>query len=674
WINGWGTKNYGRVWKLDVTEETNDLKKEREKTKELMLLDYKSLSNDDLLAYLRYEDMRIRQKAQFELASRGSNSAAIFQQAIKQTENQLARVHGIWGMGQLAASDKSHAAAIASYLSDSDEEIIVQVLKVLGDVRFEKEADTMVALLKSSNPRIRFFAAQALGRIAYKGAVDPLLEMIDQNNDEDLYLRHAGVLALSRIGDEGAMTALINHPERDMRIAAVLVLRKLQSEKLALFLNDADEYIVTEAARAINDDWSVEAALPALAGVLSETRFTSVPLLRRAINAALRVGGEKELDLLINFSQRKEVSSDLRAEAMAALGTWTNPSVMDRVDGRYRGEVKRDSKLIIQKLSGIIPTILKEKENKILLAATEMMANLGMKEFNNQLAAIFSSHASAAVRAALVSTLQKLDYEEMTEVIKKGMKDGNAEVRRVAISLLGTLEVSGEELPEVIQPIIDKGSIGEQQQLISVLGNMPLDKTKNILETLVIKRENNELPTGLWLELTEAVEAVQAEDLIRRLKEAGDKNSALVEFAGALEGGDSNAGRGYFFWNSAGQCMRCHSIGDEGDSDVGPNLAGIGRKLSREQLLEALVEPSIRIAPGYGNVTLELDDGQTVTGLLMEETEEKLTLHTSNAEPLEIPVSRIVKRTNSPSSMPAMGRVMSKHELRNLIEFLSGLD
>jgi len=29
WINGWGTKNYGRVWKLDVTEEENDLAEER---------------------------------------------------------------------------------------------------------------------------------------------------------------------------------------------------------------------------------------------------------------------------------------------------------------------------------------------------------------------------------------------------------------------------------------------------------------------------------------------------------------------------------------------------------------------------------------------------------------------------------------------------------------------
>ena len=36
WVNGWDAKNYGRVWKLDVTPETNDLAAERQKTKELI--------------------------------------------------------------------------------------------------------------------------------------------------------------------------------------------------------------------------------------------------------------------------------------------------------------------------------------------------------------------------------------------------------------------------------------------------------------------------------------------------------------------------------------------------------------------------------------------------------------------------------------------------------------
>ena len=155
-------------------------------------------------------------------------------------------------------------------------------------------------------------------------------------------LRHAAVLALSRIGKEEPIAALANNPNDALRIAAVLVLRRMQSEKVALFLNDKNELIATDAARAINDDLSIPGALPALAAVLNEKRFTSEALLRRAINACLRVGSEKELDLLMNFAKRSDVASGVRAEALATIGTWANPSVMDRVDGRYRGKIERD--------------------------------------------------------------------------------------------------------------------------------------------------------------------------------------------------------------------------------------------------------------------------------------------------------------------------------------------
>jgi mono/diheme cytochrome c family protein len=70
---------------------------------------------------------------------------------------------------------------------------------------------------------------------------------------------------------------------------------------------------------------------------------------------------------------------------------------------------------------------------------------------------------------------------------------------------------------------------------------------------------------------------------------------------------------------------------------------------------------------------LTLKDGQKVNGILEEETDKELTLRTNEAEPLEIPVGRIEKRENMPSAMPAMGRLISKRELRDLIEYLANL-
>ena len=252
------------------------------------------------------------------------------------------------------------------------------------------------------------FAAQAIGRIAEKNAVQPLLNMLEANNDEDLYLRHAAVLALTRIGEIAPIIALAESNNRSLRIAAVLVLRRLQHEKLALFLKDQDEYIVTEAARAINDDWSIEPALPALASLLKEERFTSEPLLRRSINAALRVGGDKELDLLIDFARRTTVSSTLRGEALAAIGTWASPSVLDRVDGRYRGEINRDAIAVKQKIEKYIPEFLKDKNPDILVAAAKTISSLKIDGYNAQLATIMKSHNSPEVRSAMLMALGDL--------------------------------------------------------------------------------------------------------------------------------------------------------------------------------------------------------------------------------------------------------------------------
>ncbi|MGS0526893.1 HEAT repeat domain-containing protein [Zobellia nedashkovskayae] len=305
WITGWGTKNYGRVWKLDVSDSKNDLEKERKETERLMTLDYKEQSTDELVKLLSYGDMRIRRKAQFQLVKNGSKGYNALKEVAADNANQFARIHAIWGIGQFADKDASQAEPLVALLTDNDPEIIAQAAKVLGDVKYIDAGSKLIPLLKHDNSRVKFFSAQALGRFKTEAAIQPLLDLIVANNDEDVYLRHAAVLALSRIGNTESITTLAHNPNRSLRIAAVLILRRLQDLAVAQFLNDEDEYIVTEAARAINDDFSIDAALPALADMLTVEKFNSEPLMRRAINAALRVGTDKELENLIAFAKDK---------------------------------------------------------------------------------------------------------------------------------------------------------------------------------------------------------------------------------------------------------------------------------------------------------------------------------------------------------------------------------
>ncbi|GGW28880.1 DUF7133 domain-containing protein [Arenibacter certesii] len=672
WINGWGTKNYGRVWKLDVSDNKNNLAAERKETERLMTLDYKNQSIERLTQLLAYPDMRIRQKAQFELVAKDKNGLIGLKNAIQENNNQLARIHGIWGISQLARYKRGRAALLIPLLQDKDVEIIAQTAKVLGDLKYKAAGNNLIPLLQHNNARVQFFAAQALGRIQENEAINPLLEMLKTNNDEDVYLRHAAVLALSRIGQIRPIVQLAQNNNRSLRLAAVLVLRRLQNEKVALFLNDEDEYIVAEAARAINDDWSIENALPELASLLNEERFTSDPLLRRSINAALRVGGEKELDLLINFARRSNVSATLRSEALATIGTWASPSVLDRVDGRYRGEIWRDAKVVRQKLEKHIPEFISDSNPEMLAAMAKTIGILKIDGYHSQMVKLMKTHSSPEVRASMLVALGDLKYNNIEEVMEEGMRDKNQHVRTVALGLLTQLDIDKEKLPNIVTPIFKSGSLREQQKMLSVLGEMPAKKTSAVLASLIKQANANTLSRGVILDLIEAVEASESEELIAQLDQIKAKGDGLDAYKETLNGGNRWAGNQYFNTNSAGQCVRCHSVNGQGGT-VGPPMDNIGNILNREQLLESLIQPSARLAPGYGTVTLTLKEGQVVTGVLESESQDEIILRTSDAEPLVIATSRIAKRQNMPSGMPAMGSLMSKREIRDIIEFLANM-
>lgn len=673
WVFGWDTKNFGRVWKIDVTDKTNDLNEERAKTKSLIQSDYEKMQANQLYDLLFYSDLRVRQKAQMELAARGSSSLAIFQKAIEQKENQLARIHGIWGLGQLTKlSRESVSTTLNGLLTDSDDEIKSQAAKIIGDQFITGGENQLITLLNAQQPRLAFFAAQALGRNKVEKAIPALIKLLEVNNDQDIYLRHASVLALARIGKEDAVLALSKSTNKALRTAAVLVLRRLASPKIVAFLNDSDEYIVTEAARAINDDESIMEALPALANTLSNSQFKSEALLRRAINACLRVGTQKEIDLLIQFAERPEISDVIRAEAIATLGSWADPSVLDRVDGRYRGKLERNPKDVVAKIHSKIPQFLKSSNAEVLIATAKLLAELQIQDFKSEQTQLFLNHSNVKVRVAQLNSLSALKDPNLALLVQKGMDDSDKAVRALSLSYLDKVKLSKSELPLITNSIMEKGSLQEQQQLLQTMGKMPAENTSDILNDLVQKMIQSKLPEGVKLDLIEAVEANNSKELVAKLDALKTKGTLTDEFKEALFGGNLQAGYFIFFRNPTAQCVRCHNVGGEGGI-VGPSLKGIGGKLTREQLLQALIEPSARIAPGYGNVSLVLTDGQEVNGTLLLENEHEIQVKTNEAEPLKIALSRIKSRENSPSGMPPMGSLLSKREIRDVVEYLSSL-
>ncbi len=672
WIDGWGIKDRGRLWKLDVPiAERAEI---REHTRAHLAADFSKKTDGELGELLAFTDMRVRQKAQFELVKRNDEGMKVFMDIATLGHDQLARIHALWGMAQMARRNQGKASHLTTYLDDKDPEIQAQAAKMIGDVKYADAEKHLIGLLQHPSLRVQFFAAEALGRTHAIHAVQPLIDMLIGNDDKDAWLRHAGALALARIGDAQSLVDLRNHPSRAARIAAVVALRRMQDQGIAVFLKDTDEYIVTEAARGIHDDFSIESALPALAQLLATTSFTNEALIRRAISANLRLGEPENLTALKSYIFNTQASAGMRAEALAALSTWAKPSVLDRVDGRYRGIITRDSSEVREVLEEHLEKLLQDKSSMIAVAAIEASARLDIQSTGASILKLIQSNSSKDLNLAGIRALQKMQSPHLSDALRASLRSKNSEVRAEALALLPESNISDGDAELLYRDILKNGSVKERQAAMAGLTEL-----ESPAATILIKQEFDKLVQGtlgkeLWLDVLDAAESKPDAYLRNGVAKytATFADDPLAEFQSTLSGGDAVKGQRIFSRHEGAQCTRCHSIWEWG-GDAGPNLMGVGDRLIKEKILESLIMPSAVLAPGYEVTSVTLKDETVVAGIVAEETEAELKIKVGKDNVKTVSKSQIINRDKIPSAMPPVKSILSKREIRDLVAFLSGL-
>jgi putative membrane-bound dehydrogenase-like protein len=122
------------------------------------------------------------------------------------------------------------------------------------------------------------------------------------------------------------------------------------------------------------------------------------------------------------------------------------------------------------------------------------------------------------------------------------------------------------------------------------------------------------------------------------------------------------------------QCLKCHTIRGVGGA-IGPDLSVIGKKASRENLFESILYPSKAIADQYLTWNIETSKGLALSGLIVEETADHVTLRDANGKDTRIDKKEIDSRAKSPNSlMPndIIGR-MTTDDLVDMVEYLFAL-
>ncbi len=131
-----------------------------------------------------------------------------------------------------------------------------------------------------------------------------------------------------------------------------------------------------------------------------------------------------------------------------------------------------------------------------------------------------------------------------------------------------------------------------------------------------------------------------------------------------------DAGRGASVFR-ARQCASCHG----GPTAMGPDLAGAGRRFSRDDLFAAIVAPARDVAPAYRPLVVETNEGRAVTGVLVFESAEALIVRTGPSTTERIDGAAVAsRRVGSNSLMPAgLLRGAGDTEMADLYAYLKSL-
>jgi putative heme-binding domain-containing protein len=128
---------------------------------------------------------------------------------------------------------------------------------------------------------------------------------------------------------------------------------------------------------------------------------------------------------------------------------------------------------------------------------------------------------------------------------------------------------------------------------------------------------------------------------------------------------DKSAGRAAF--NAA--CANCHRLYGQGES-TGLDLTGSSRN-NLDFLLDNIVDPSAVVNADFRLRIVNLEDGRTLTGVVVDDNERTLTLRTAR-EKIAIDRANVLDMRTSPLSLMPDGLLesLADHQARDLIAYL----
>jgi len=129
---------------------------------------------------------------------------------------------------------------------------------------------------------------------------------------------------------------------------------------------------------------------------------------------------------------------------------------------------------------------------------------------------------------------------------------------------------------------------------------------------------------------------------------------------------------------AAARCIVCHRFAGDGGS-TGPDLTQAGGRFQVKDMVEAILEPSLVVSDQYRASVVQTADGKVVTGRIVAESPERITVVTDPEDAtkiVEIPRSAIEEITPSTTSLMPAGLMdqLNESEVLDLVAYVLSRD
>ncbi len=611
--------------------------------------------------------------------------------------------------------------ALARGLADAEPRVVARAALAAGRVgRSDPFAES------STDPESRWTSSP------HRHLAADVWEAARRADPTDPLLRHALAMALASLELPSDLALQVPGEARPLQLLRVLALRQQHSKLLATFLVSDDARVAAEAARAIHD-LPVPDALPALAGLIHSLPAAGddagLPaardggpaghddvdvLVRRALNANARLGGPEQARELARFAARDDQRDAHRAFALEILAGWPQTESRDRIHGFHQAVTDRApapladiARQLHDAGLGAAEAPLALTSGWIALCATagamgaapdlaEPLAALLDDETRDIDLRVEALHALAAMnapdlpaivdrtlsahdsvlRAEALVALEALAPDQALPRLPALLATGERQERRTALQILGRTSpqagAAGAGRPGTGD---NPTSIAATSAAASDTGPAAVIDPNALLAEQLDRALAGLHPVELQLDLVLAAEARHDPVLDARLAKLAAPRAVdpeLAPFLDGLFGGDRDAGR-RVFESASLSCQKCHATDEWGRQAVGPNLQGIGKRLAREQLLESIVQPDRRIAPGFDAELIFLRNGETLAGRVTSAQDGQLSVQLHDATQRWVPEADVELRKPGLSAMPeGLAATITREQMRDLIEYLAG--